>query len=242
MITFSPSKLKAQRTRAGISQRELGERIIFGIKHPERSIYEYERGNVKPPLDRVMAMAEALKIDYVDLIEAGRDVRAGFDSMSAPIGHAPAMKPRLEAVVLRYCRDVTRALRGQTEESFGWHRGRKFLDAYPKASRLRCTPNVLELEAFELDIDPPRNGVWFRDHEGKELKFWFRTKTKRRDLLREFLGKNAEGKTLQPDAIVLRRTSPTTPWFAFVVKIPIESEVNWKAWVKRFIRPNLIVP
>jgi len=65
MATFSPKRMIALRELAGLSRRELGERINIS----ETSVYRFEHGMNEPYVRTLGAIAYALRCSVADLFD-----------------------------------------------------------------------------------------------------------------------------------------------------------------------------
>ena len=104
MQTTLPERLKAVREAAGLSQRELAERITRdGVAVSTQTVMRYELGERVPPADYVAALSCVLSVDAAWVVlGAGSDAHRRLEAiraiLDAPVVIAPNASPVLDAV------------------------------------------------------------------------------------------------------------------------------------------------
>jgi transcriptional regulator with XRE-family HTH domain len=89
--------LAAARTRAGLSQKALGERA--DLLGPQASVSRYEAGRVEPPMPTVFALERALRVTPGSLSHylGYRPVDAGTVDQVLPVVDAIQQDPHLNS-------------------------------------------------------------------------------------------------------------------------------------------------
>ena len=63
-----PAIIKAARIRAGLTQKELGEKIGYSGESQERAIRNIENGSRGVPIEKARALITALDLTFDDII------------------------------------------------------------------------------------------------------------------------------------------------------------------------------
>jgi len=102
--TTLPERLRQAREAAGLSQRELAERITRdGVAVSTQTVMRYELGERVPPADYVAALSRVLTVDAAWVVlGAGSDAHRRLEAiraiLDAPVVIAPDAGPVLDAV------------------------------------------------------------------------------------------------------------------------------------------------
>jgi len=102
--TTLPERLRQVREAAGLSQRELAERITRdGVAVSQQTVMRYEQGVSIPPADYVAALSRVLSVDAAWVVlGVGSDAHRRLEAIRAildePVVIAPNAGPVLDAV------------------------------------------------------------------------------------------------------------------------------------------------
>ena len=102
--TTLAERLKRVREVAGLSQRELAERVTAdGVSVSSQTVMRYEQGASVPPADYVAALSRVLSVDAAWVVlGAGSDAHRRLEAiraiLDAPVTISPDAGPVLDAV------------------------------------------------------------------------------------------------------------------------------------------------